>query len=124
MKVLQLELVAGCLSEHQRKHLRNLALQGMPNEVCGVVYEHDIIVQYQNCSSNPEHSFDAEIDIGDVGVKAIWHSHPSGMDGPSADDLKFIEWCVAHDHNFHHIIVTSNTVNEFKAKLVDKATTV
>lgn len=101
-----------CLSSEQQKHLRNLMLQGLPNEVCGVVFEHDIIVQYPNTYDDPEHGFSADIDTN--GAKAIWHSHPSGQSEPSEYDLNFMAQCEAEGYRFRHIIVTVNGVFEYE----------
>jgi len=122
--MLKLNLVGHSLSGEQIIHLKNLAMEGHPLEVCGIVSEHDVIVQYENCSDHPGDSFDAEIDIGDSGIKAIWHSHPGGKEYPSDDDRQFIWWCENHGHHFNHIIVTCTTVNEYEAELIDENTIV
>jgi len=114
-----LRQVPPILSPQQQDHLRVLAQQGCPNEVCGVVYEHDIIVQYTNVSPTPDKNFDAEIDL--EGVKAIWHSHPNGPSHFSDDDLKFIGHCEAHGFRFRHILVLLDEVKEFEV-LSDTAT--
>lgn len=115
-----LRQVSPILSPQQQDHLRVLAKQGYPYEVCGVVYEHDIIVQYNNVSPTPEVNFDAEFDIAD-GVKAIWHSHPNGPNMLSDEDVSFIEQCEAQGFHFRHILVTPSEVKEFEV-LSDTAT--
>lgn len=98
--------------------LVNLAVAGMPYEVCGLIYEHDIVVQYPNIScGNKKHSFDMEADICDA--KAMWHSHPLGPDHPSNDDLPCIEHLLRMGINIRHVIVTPKSVQEYTARLVD-----
>ena len=108
-----------CLSKDQQRHLRNLMLQGGDKEVCGVVFEHDIIVQYPNIAPDPEHSFAAEMDI--EGVKAIWHSHPRGPNGPSDKDIKFMVLCEQEGLHWRHIIISPSGVVELEVWL-DSAT--
>lgn len=97
--------------------LRHLAIQGMPFEVCGAIYKHNIIVQHQNVHPEPEHHYDAEIDLEEV--KAIWHSHPVGPIGPSDNDLRFMQFCAEQGLSFHHIIVTTKEVHEYRAEIFD-----
>ena len=66
MKTLELRLVSS-LSAKMIDDLRYLAIAGYPNEVCGIVYRHDIIIQYPNTfCGNKEHGFDMEIDLEDL----------------------------------------------------------
>jgi proteasome lid subunit RPN8/RPN11 len=113
---MKLNAVESCLVPQQQTHLVHLALAGYPREVCGVVFSHDIIVQYRNISPDPEHNYDAEIDMGDNDIKAIWHSHPNGPNTPSDTDLQFIEHCERHGMHFRHIIVTLKGVFEYEAE--------
>jgi proteasome lid subunit RPN8/RPN11 len=106
------------LSPKTAESLVTLALAGLPYEVCGLIYEHDIVVQYPNIScGNKKHSFDMEADICDA--KAMWHSHPTGPDYPSEDDLPCIETLLNLGIDIRHIVVTPKSVNEFTARLVD-----
>lgn len=100
------------------KDLRTLALQGMPYEVCGLVYQHNIIVQYPNIScGDKKHSFDMEADVADA--KAMWHSHPTGPDMPTKDDMSCIEMLEKMGIHIGHIIVTPSTVHEYEALVID-----
>lgn len=108
------------LSAQMRRDLVNLAIIGMPNEVCGVIHTHNIIHQYQNVfQGDKSRAFDMEIDIGDPSIKAIWHSHPRGLERPSADDVPCVESLLRCGLSFNYIIVTPRDVFEFKADLVD-----
>lgn len=110
------------LNKTQQHHLRTLMIQGGDKEVCGVIFEHDIIVQYQNISPEPELNFAAEFDIGDRTIKAIWHSHPRGPAAPSAKDIKFMEMCEQEGLRLRHLIVCPEGVLEMEVKLVDTST--
>jgi proteasome lid subunit RPN8/RPN11 len=102
------------LSDQDVKNLRVMAIQGYPLEVCGAIYSHNIIVQHRNVHPDPEHNYDAEIDIEDV--KAIWHSHPQGPITPSDTDIAFMECCVRHGIHIRHIIVTAKEVHEYEVQ--------
>lgn len=121
--MLRLERVEpSTISPHTQLALQYMAIEGWPNEVCGVIYTHGIVVQYPNtfCGDKTK-GFDMEIDIVDD-IRAIWHSHPGGMDHPSADDIPCIELLAQHGFTFHHVIVTPKAVHEFEARIDNTAT--
>lgn len=107
-------------SPRVEKQLRYLAMIGLPNEVCGVIYPHGIVVQHYNSHPHPQENFDAEIDLEDV--KAIWHSHPRGTQSPSGTDLRFMEECARLGLGIRHIIVTTGRVLEYEAVYYDSPT--
>jgi proteasome lid subunit RPN8/RPN11 len=94
-----------------QKHLRYLAIQGFPYEVCGILHEHNIIHQYPNTfHGDRRHGFDMEVDIQDCSIRAIWHSHPLGPDGPSDDDFPCIQSLAMHGVHYPWLIVTPKTI--------------
>lgn len=104
------EVILDCLSDKVKDDLQMLALDGMPNEVCGVLHTHHIIHQYANTfAGDKRHGFDMVIP-NDNTVVAIWHSHPSGLPNPSADDIPVIEELYSNGYFFPWIIVTRSTV--------------
>jgi hypothetical protein len=118
-KVLQLDLLEkSTFSPQVHKHLQNLAILGLPKEVCGLIYPGGVIVQYPNIHHRPQHAFDFEAPL-DRDIQAMWHSHPHGLEAPSSDDLPCIKTLVDHGYFFHHIIVTSKRVLEYRPSLVD-----
>jgi len=107
------------------KRLRELALAGVPNEVCGAIYYGDIVVQYPNILDNSEFDnnshYAAQVDMKMNGkdLRAIWHSHPAGSLEPSKTDEEFMRTMVKRGHHFNHIIATPNQVVEYEAVFVD-----
>lgn len=101
-----------------QKHLRNLALAGMPEEVCGAIYTHNIIVQYKNTfTGDRRHGFDFKLSPSND-IKAIWHSHPTGPDKLSDDDIVCIRELIENGYNFRHILVTPKEIMEYEAVLL------
>jgi proteasome lid subunit RPN8/RPN11 len=91
------------------EELKRIALERSPNEACGVLLPtprgHNSasqVVELPNRSMQHHDSYqiypsDIHITLAewiedstveDVGKMAVWHSHPGGNVGPSADDLK------------------------------------
>lgn len=94
--------------------LRGLALIGLPNEVCGVIHQHNIIHQYANTFCGDKRlGFDMEADIKDCTIKAVWHSHPGGLLKPSSDDELCMKQLAEHGYNFPWIIVTIKDVTQW-----------
>lgn len=119
MYKVKLTLVA-TLSNLVQKQLLDFAIAGYPYEVCGLIHEHGIVHQYYNTFFGDKTTgFDFEFDISDPTIKAIWHSHPRGLEQPSHDDLPCIQSILEHGYTFNHIIVTPRRVIEYKAELVD-----
>lgn len=75
--------------------------QRQPNEACGIVMYPNLVIELPNVAGNPRQAY--EIDNEDL-VKTlaqrimtidtieredilIWHTHPSGLVGPSQGDL-------------------------------------
>ena len=86
-----------------------------PNEACGVILPHDLVVELPNVAKNPTEAY--EIDNEDL-VKVlvpllqsedegdlqrsdiiIWHTHPSGSVGPSEADM------MARASGFRYLVV-------------------
>lgn len=102
------------LSADIKKQLRYLAIDGYPNEVCGVLHSHNIVHQYANTfSGDHELGFDMEVDIIDCDIKAIWHSHPGGLREPSHDDIPCMEQLASHGYAFPWLIVTPKEVTQW-----------
>lgn len=115
---LNVNIVVPTICPRTMKQLMHLALAGLPEEVCGAVYHHDIVVQYVNTyCGDKKHGFDFELNPT-PDIKAIWHSHPNGRLLPSDDDLPCMRALVEHGFNFHHIIVTTKEVVEYEAVLI------
>jgi proteasome lid subunit RPN8/RPN11 len=95
------------LLTNQIKHdLQNLAADGYPLEVCGLIHHHGIIHQYPNTfCGDKHHGFDMEVDISND-VKAIWHSHPTGPEGLSDDDIEAMGLFADQGFDFPWIVVT------------------
>lgn len=102
------------ISDEAVKSLRYMAIEGYPNEVCGAIYAHGILVQHRNVHPDPAHNYDAEIDIKDA--RAIWHSHPHGPTTPSENDVLFMTLCAEHGLRVKHIIVTPKEVHEYEVQ--------
>jgi proteasome lid subunit RPN8/RPN11 len=104
------EVILDCLNDKVKDDLKYLALDGMPNEVCGVLHTHHIIHQYANTfPGDKRHGFDMAIHPDDS-IVAIWHSHPGGLPSPSIDDIQSMEEIYSKGHFFPWIIVTRTTV--------------
>lgn len=101
------------------KQLRMLAVQGYPEEVCGVIHSSGIIHQYPNtfCGDH-KLGFDMEVDIHDDSIRAIWHSHPGGLLSPSTDDIPCMAHLANHGYNYPWLIVTLKAVTEWVFKPV------
>ena len=72
------------LTTEQSAAIREHARAAYPNECCGVI----IGGQYRpmrNLSKTPTKTF--KMDLGDLRPEAIVHSHPDGIDAPSAYDM-------------------------------------
>jgi proteasome lid subunit RPN8/RPN11 len=94
-----------------QKHLRHLTIQGFPYEVCGVLHQHNIIHQYPNTfDGDRRHGFDMEVDVEDSSIIAIWHSHPSGPDGLSDNDLPCVQSLALHGLHYPWLVVTPKKV--------------
>ena len=73
-----------------------LGMAHRPNEVCGI-YTRSHLYTLANISPTPEvaYQIDAEevvqllkrLQIADTDEFAIWHTHPSGLVGPSSGDM-------------------------------------
>jgi proteasome lid subunit RPN8/RPN11 len=104
-----------------RVYLQYLADTARPFETCGVIHRDGRIVEYPNTySGDRRRGFDMEIDLHDVSIATIWHSHPGGLQGPSADDLPCIKLLLEHGFRFNYLIVTATDVHEFEAVLIDQ----
>lgn len=98
--------------------LQYFALEGHPNEVCGILHHHDIIHQYANTFyGDHRRGFDMEVDIVHSDIKAIWHSHPGGLASPSRDDIQCMEELAGHGHSFPWIIITNKIVTVWELEL-------
>lgn len=97
--------------------LRTLAIQGMPEEVCGVVFTHGTILQLPNTfCGDKRHGFDMEIEMSRTAhIKAIWHSHPTGPDFPSEQDKPSMNRLMEYGFDFPWIIVTPKHITTWRA---------
>ena len=118
-KLLRLERVEFCLVPYEtQKHLINLAVMGLPNEVCGLIYDDGAIKQYPNVHHRPMHAFDFDAPLDDT-IKYMWHSHPRGNEQPSDDDIPCMRALADRGFFFDHLIVTSKAVRQYHPSLVD-----
>lgn len=102
------------ITDHMAVDLQNIALMGMPFEVCGVIHPHNIIHQYPNkFTGDHRHGFDMYVDPTDGNIKSVWHSHPGGLMEPSLDDERAMKQIGALGHTFPWLIVTSKGVTEW-----------
>lgn len=102
------------ITDRMISDLQGIALTGVPNEVCGVIHEHNIIHQYANTFCGDKRlGFDMEVDIKDCTIKAVWHSHPAGSIGPSPDDIQCMEQLATHGYNFPWLIITSKEITQW-----------
>lgn len=119
MTALQLKLVQPLsIPLDVEKNLRYLAIAGYPFEVCGIIHTHNIVHQYANVYAG-DHclGFDMEIDLDDPTIKAIWHSHPQGLEHPSDDDYPCMQSLAEHGFLFRQFIVTPKRVLEYDVSL-------
>lgn len=94
--------------------LQILARDGLPYEVCGIIHSHHIIHQYPNVfHGDRKHGFNMDVDISSFDVRAVWHSHPRGLNRPSSDDLICMEDLASQGYTVPWIIVTRNEVTEW-----------
>lgn len=75
------------MNNRLHKQIARFCIDGVPDEVCGVVIDGKAI-RVKNSSSDPKSSFliDAETYLK-YRPDTIFHSHPSGVDGFSEHDL-------------------------------------
>lgn len=112
------------ISDQAQTALRYMAIAAYPYETCGLIHKHGIIVEHPNTfAGDHKLGYDMEFDLHDPTIKAIWHTHPGGLEVPSRDDLPCIRLLAERGFKFHHIIVTPKGVYEYEAKLVDSAVT-
>lgn len=89
------------LVEEVRKTLMNRARYSYPMEACGFIMNSadpdtgQWVLDVPNVSKRPRHSFEMDhnyqllaVSNEDV-IYGMWHTHPSGPDGPSDTDVKF-----------------------------------
>ena len=91
--------------EHTHE-LASLALNGKPNEICGLVvgrgFEATALVPLQNVSRTPQFRYEVDpvelsiqlpkIAKAGLDVIAIYHSHPNGDPVPSPTDIQEATW--------------------------------
>jgi proteasome lid subunit RPN8/RPN11 len=117
--MLKLTPVDPCtVPEETQKHLKNMAVLGMPHEVCGLIYHDGTIKQYPNIHHRPIHAFDFDAPL-DASIKYMWHSHPGGNERPSGDDIPCVRKLAELGFFFNHLIVTAKAVREYHPSLVD-----
>jgi proteasome lid subunit RPN8/RPN11 len=102
---------------HHESELRDLAATAMPEEACGIIYSHGIIVQYPNTFVGDKcHGWNMDVSYSDD-IRCIWHSHPNGLQEPSRDDMPLIRGMAEAGFPFHHVIVTLAGVFEYEVYL-------
>lgn len=95
--------------------LKVIAARRHPAEACGVILRNGGVVEYPNVApGSKRHNFDFSIDLEEVDVLAMWHSHPRGPEEPSADDLPCMEVALECQLNIGWIIVTPDSIKEYK----------
>lgn len=110
------------LTRHEQDCLRYMAIAAYPYETCGLIHKHNIIVELPNTfAGDHKLGYDMEFNLHDPTIKAIWHSHPNGLEVPSRDDIPCIQLLAERGFNFHHVIVTPKAVFEYEAKLIDSS---
>jgi len=99
------------------RDLIDMAIAGMPSEVCGFVADDWDIIHMTNVSVDPKRGFAMDPDqMLDVLVSqsrnafGIWHSHPSGRGYPSKEDHTIFLLYPA----MRHFIVTAMNVWEWR----------
>lgn len=104
-----------CLTDKVKHDLQILAIQGMPNEVCGLLHKHHIIHQYANVfDGDHRDGFDMYPAVDGQDVVAIWHSHPSGLAKPSPDDVPVMQLLSRQGYDFPWIIITSRSITAWQ----------
>lgn len=73
------------LTPHLSAAIRNHAREAYPHECCGVVIN-GTYVPMDNLSDTPKTAF--KMDLEGLEPEAIVHSHPDGVDAPSAYDMR------------------------------------
>lgn len=108
------EVILDGLTEKVKHDLQILAIQGWPNEVCGVLHRHHIIHQYSNTFSG-DHKLGFDMDIhSTIDVVAIWHSHPGGLPNPSTDDMQCMHELALKGYIYPWIIITRMSVTAWE----------
>lgn len=94
--------------------LRWFAAKCAPYEACGTIHKNFLVTQYDNTySGDRRHGFDMEVALEDPELLAIWHSHPTGPDCPSRDDIPSMELMALHGFNFPWVIVTPDAITRW-----------
>ena len=103
------------LNDKVKHDLQLLAMDGHPNEICGVLHPHHIIHQYPNvfCADH-RLGFDMDVELRNHEIVAIWHSHPGGLTTPSRDDLKAMQQLCLQGYSYPWIIVTNKSVTAWE----------
>lgn len=103
-----------CIPKITQIELMRRALNGHPNEVCGYITVRGDIVDVPNTfNGDRKHGFDMEIDL-DAPISKIWHSHPTGPQCPSMDDIPAMAALSAHGFKYPWIIVAPGGVFEWE----------
>lgn len=113
-KIIPAQLI---LSNETLLNLRFLTAKGIPYEVGGLIHDDGQVCQYANTFYGDKcHGFDMEVDIADT-IFAVWHSHPTGPEQLSKDDV--LAMMELHDHGFTWpwIVVGPTTITRW---IVDK----
>lgn len=101
------------LSADTMLRLKYLAAKGLPYEVGGVIDKNGCVIQYPNVADDREHSFDMDIDL-DMDIIAIWHSHPTGPEDVSHDDVECMYEGYELGYEWPWIIVSPNTITRWE----------
>lgn len=101
------------LGELQREWLQRRAFQAAPEEACGFLMDNGKFVEIRNSHPYPYKSFrmlesDLTAKITSIDdIRAIWHTHPSGILEPSTADMQFM---FDSNVNWAYIIATKEGV--------------
>lgn len=102
------------LSTDVKEALVKRARHALPLEVCGFIMNSadtdtdQFVFDVPNVSKRPEHSWLMSPEYQSVAfanednIFGIWHSHPSGLEGPSETDMRYI----IPDHRFFVVTIT------------------
>lgn len=108
------------LAESVREVLMRRARYAYPLEACGfIMISADVetdqfVFEVPNVSNNPRHAWRIGEDYQRVAIEnednlfGVWHTHPSGPEGPSARDKKYMH------PGLRFFVATSNGVYEYE----------
>lgn len=98
------------LSLEMKARLRWKAAKGIPYEVGGLIYNDDRILQGENIfDGDKRHGFDFIADMSDD-ILAVWHTHPTGPESVSKDDVDAMQEMAEKGVHWPWVIVSPETI--------------